>query len=169
MNDAATISLVLIDADDARRRTLRAALAAAPDVHVLVDAASVAALSGDTPLACDFLLLSLGRPGAPALTALKVAAARRPAGRLMVVADDMDDDLLRLALSTGASAVLLSQRPPERIVQAMRDGLEGHFTMDEDIIRRLIVDRDGVRMAEGPDAITRDAQEMADETQKNDD
>ncbi len=149
--------LVLVDADALRRRSFREALAAEPEFRIAIDAGDVSCVSDEALQSCDFLLLTLGRPGVSALAPLQAVAGRRPAGRLLVIAEEVDDDLLRLALRLGASAVLLARRPASRVVSAMREALLGHFTMDEDIIRRVVVDRDGLRM--GPRGDMPDEQE----------
>lgn len=86
----------------------------------------------------DVVLVDIGLPGMSGIEGLGLLRERFPAVALLILSVYEDDDRIFNALCAGASGYLLKKTPPARLLESLREVLEGGAPMSPDIARRVL-------------------------------
>ncbi|MEV7005295.1 response regulator transcription factor [Streptosporangium sp. NPDC051022] len=134
-----TIGVLIVDDDPLVRAGLRMMLSGASDLTVVADAGDGAqALALVDRHAPEVVLMDIRMPTMDGLTATEALRARPRAPEVIVLTTfDADEHVLR-ALRAGASGFLLKDTPPDEIVTAVRQVVQGHPVLSPGVTRRLI-------------------------------
>lgn len=112
-------------------------LNAEADLTVCGEAGDAAAgLKGIRKLRPDLAVVDLGLPGKSGLELIKEVRAQKLPVKLLVVS--MFDEALyaQRVLRAGGDGYIMKQEDPEEIVAAIRDVLDGHIYVSEDVFAR---------------------------------
>ena len=93
-------------------------------------------LGTDTP---DVALVDIGLPGMSGIDGIRVMKERFPAVRPVVLTVYEDDERIFDALCAGACGYLLKRTPPERLLESLREVVNGGAPMSPEVARRVIV------------------------------
>ena len=86
----------------------------------------------------DIALMDIGLPGMSGIEGLALLHQKFPAVALLILSVYEDDDRIFNALCAGASGYLLKKTPPARLLESLREVLEGGAPMSPDIARRVL-------------------------------
>ena len=148
-----TTRIVIADDEPLVRQGLRMVLDLDPDLEVVAEAAdgeaAVAAVAEHRP---DVALLDVRMPRVDGIEALRriVANPVLSAVRTVVLTTFADDDLVVLAIRSGASGYLLKSMPPEQIRASVRLAVEGRTALAPDLVDRLAREYAGRRAPRSP-------------------
>lgn len=137
MSQSDAVRVLLADADEESRATLRAALE--HDGFVVCaeadDATSAAgAAAGERP---DLCLVDLDLPGG-GLSAVATIAQRQQASIVVVLSASPNGDGMVAALERGASGYLLKDMPPDELCRSLRAALRGEPAIPRSMVPALI-------------------------------
>lgn len=108
---------------------------------------AVALASSDPP---DVLVLDIDMPGMSAFQAAREVRRASPSTRVIFLSAFVHDCYVEQALEVGASGYLTKTHPPQAIVDAIRKVKEGGASFSSEVLARMVIDRDGVRLPNGP-------------------
>ncbi|GAB4442531.1 MAG: response regulator transcription factor [Chloroflexi bacterium OHK40] len=132
MSTATTIRIVTIDAHPIFRAGIRQICAAFPDVVVAGEASRCA----DAIVLCDQLrptLLLMDGALAGGMSLIAQLRERHPKVGIVILADRIDDSLLRRALELGVVGFLLKHVDPFDLMQALRSAAGGLLTLAPEV------------------------------------
>ena len=86
----------------------------------------------------DVILVDIGLPGMSGIEGLGLLRQKFPTAALLILSVYEDDDRIFNALCAGASGYLLKKTPPARLLESLREVLEGGAPMSPDIARRVL-------------------------------
>ncbi len=86
----------------------------------------------------DAFLLDLGLPKMSGIEGLEHLSRRYPGVPMVVLTVFEDDDRIFRALCAGASGYLLKKTPPVKLLDALREAIDGGAPMSPEIARRVI-------------------------------
>jgi DNA-binding NarL/FixJ family response regulator len=89
-----------------------------------------------TPL--NVILLDLGLPGMSGIEGIPVLRKRCPGTALVVLTVYDDNDRVFRALCAGATGYLLKNTPPVKLLEGLRDAVNGGAPMSPEIARRVV-------------------------------
>ena len=101
-------------------------------------------------LAPDVALVDIGLPGMSGIDGLRILRERHPALPLLMLTVYDDDERIFDALCAGASGYLLKKTPPVRLLESLREAVEGGAPMSPEVARRVIALFRTVRPPPGP-------------------
>jgi DNA-binding NarL/FixJ family response regulator len=150
-------------ADDTRNQGQAAAAAEAPTRVMLVEDVrevreGLAALIGGTRgFACagsyrtmeealarvgrdapDVILTDIGLPGMSGIEGIEILRERLPEAPILALTVYDNDDKVFAALCAGASGYLLKNTPPARLLESVREVLDGGAPMSPEVARRVV-------------------------------
>jgi DNA-binding NarL/FixJ family response regulator len=96
---------------------------------------ALSGFGGDSP---DIVLVDLGLPGMSGIEGIRVLRERRPNLALLVLTVYEDEERIFGALCAGACGYLLKGTPPARLIDSLREAMEGGAPMSPQIARRVI-------------------------------
>jgi DNA-binding NarL/FixJ family response regulator len=96
------------------------------------------ALAGSWQAAPDVILLDIGLPGMSGIEGLALLHQKFPAVALLILSVYEDDERIFNALCAGASGYLLKNTPPAKLLESLKEVLEGGAPMSPDIARRVL-------------------------------
>jgi DNA-binding NarL/FixJ family response regulator len=96
------------------------------------------ALASSWQVVPDVILLDIGLPGMSGIEGLKLLRQKFPAVALLILSVYEDDDRIFNALCAGASGYLLKNTPPVKLLESLKEVLEGGAPMSPDIARRVL-------------------------------
>lgn len=96
------------------------------------------ALAGLDVAAPQIVLVDIGLPGMSGIEGIRLLKERRPTLALLVLTVYEDEDRLFGALCAGACGYLLKGTPPDRLIESLREAVEGGAPMTPQIARRVI-------------------------------
>ena len=99
----------------------------------------------------DVALVDIGLPGASGIEGTRVLKERYPATQVIILTVYDDDARIFQALCAGAYGYLLKNTPPIRLLESIREVVEGGAPMSPEIARRVISLFQKVRPEESPD------------------
>ena len=108
-----------------------------PDLDVCGEAGDArAGLKGIRKLQPDLAVVDLGLPGKSGLELIKEIRAAKSEAKILVVS--MFDEALyaQRVLRAGGDGYIMKQEDPQEIIAAIRDVLEGHIYVSEDVFAR---------------------------------
>jgi DNA-binding NarL/FixJ family response regulator len=86
----------------------------------------------------DVALMDIGLPGLSGIDGIRLLKERQPQLRLLALTVYDDDDRIFDALCAGASGYLLKKTPPARLMEGLRDVMEGGAVMSPEIAQRVV-------------------------------
>jgi DNA-binding NarL/FixJ family response regulator len=102
--------------------------------------------SSDPP---DVVVLDIDMPGRSAFEAARQVLRVSPSTRVIFLSAFVHDRYVEQALEVGASGYLTKADPPQAIVDAIRRVNEGGTCFSPEVLDRMVIDRDGARLADG--------------------
>ena len=96
------------------------------------------ALEGVAASPPDVLLLDLGLPGMSGVEGIVPLRQRVPNSAIVVLTVYEDNDRVFEALCAGACGYLLKNTPPVKLLEAIRDAMQGGSPMSPEIARRVV-------------------------------
>jgi DNA-binding NarL/FixJ family response regulator len=93
------------------------------------------ALGADVP---DVLLVDIGLPGMSGTEGIRILKERYPRTLFLIETVYEDDERIFDALCAGASGYLLKKTPPARLIEGLREALQGGGPMSPEVARRVI-------------------------------
>ncbi len=133
------ITVLVVDDHEIVRRGICALLETEGDIEVVGEADNgrdaVALAAELTP---NVILMDLVMPEMDGVEATRAIRARQSDSHILVLTSFGTDDKLFPAVKAGALGYLLKDTSPEELVQAIRQGAEGHSALDPGVARRLL-------------------------------
>jgi DNA-binding NarL/FixJ family response regulator len=86
----------------------------------------------------DVVLADIGLPGMSGIEAVRLLKEQFPALTLLMLTVYDDDDRVFDALCAGASGYLLKKTPPARLLECLREAVQGGAPMSPEIARRVV-------------------------------
>jgi DNA-binding NarL/FixJ family response regulator len=134
-----TVRVLVVDDQPLVRTGIASVLASDPLNEVVGEAADGnEALTMVEALEPDLVLMDIRMPGLDGLEATRRLLADWPATRVVMLTTFDADEYVFEALSSGASAFLLKDEPPESILAAVRAVHSGHTLVAPAVTRGLI-------------------------------
>lgn len=91
--------------------------------------------SSDPP---QVILLDIGLPGLSGLEGIPLLRARYPKTAILILTIYEDDDRIFHALCAGAAGYLLKKTPPARLLESLREAVEGGAPMSLEVASKVI-------------------------------
>jgi DNA-binding NarL/FixJ family response regulator len=125
------------------RREIREGLAAliddTPGFHCVGRYRSMEeALDGFRSRPADLALVDIELPGMSGLEGMRLLRERHPKMLLLMLTVYDDDERIFEALCAGACGYLLKKTPPARLLESLREAVDGGAPMSPDVARRVI-------------------------------
>ena len=125
------------------RREIREGLAAliddAPGFHCVGRYRSMEeALDGFRTRPADLALVDIELPGMSGLEGMRLLREQYPRMLLLMLTVYDDDERIFEALCAGACGYLLKKTPPARLLESLREAMDGGAPMSPDVARRVI-------------------------------
>lgn len=134
-----TIRLVIVDDDPLVRAGLGLILGGTPELEVIGEAVDgVDALDRVAELRPDIVLMDIRMPRMDGLTATAQILAKPDAPRIIVLTTFDSDDMVLKALQAGASGFLLTDTPPERMIEAITKVDAGETTLSPSVLAQVV-------------------------------
>lgn len=92
----------------------------------------------DTEPAPDVILMDVGLPGMNGIDGTMKVREISPTTRVIILTIHEDDEKIFDALCAGASGYLLKSSPPEEIIKAMQEVVQGGAPINAQIARRML-------------------------------
>jgi DNA-binding NarL/FixJ family response regulator len=83
-------------------------------------------------------LLDIGLPGMSGLDGIRPIRARQPTIQILMLTVYEDDDRIFNALCAGATGYLLKKTPPARLIENIRDAMNGGSPMSPEVARKVV-------------------------------
>jgi len=96
------------------------------------------ALEGIARQAPDVVLVDIGLPGMSGIEGIPLLKVRHPAASVLVLSVYDDDDRIFSALCAGACGYLLKKTPPARLLESLKEAVEGGGPMSPEVAGRVI-------------------------------
>lgn len=96
---------------------------------------ALARLEGAPP---DTILTDIGLPGMSGIDGIRILRARFPTVPILALTVYDSDDNIFAALCAGASGYLLKNTPPARLLESLREVVDGGAPMSPEVARRVI-------------------------------
>lgn len=86
----------------------------------------------------DVTLVDIGLPGMDGIEGIRILKERHPQAVLLMLTVYEDDDHIFDALCAGASGYLLKKTPPARLLESLKEAVNGGAPMSPEVARRVI-------------------------------
>ncbi len=86
----------------------------------------------------DIFLVDIGLPGMSGIEGIPLLRERCPEARVLVLTVYNDDDRIFSALCAGASGYLLKKTAPAKLLEGLREAVEGGGPMSPEVAQRVI-------------------------------
>jgi len=86
----------------------------------------------------DAALVDIGLPGMNGIEGIRVLKERHPAMALLMLTVYDDDEMIFDALCAGACGYLLKKTPPARVIESLKEAMDGGAPMSPEVARRVI-------------------------------
>ena len=86
----------------------------------------------------DVVLIDIGLPGMSGIEGIRLLKERQPSLHLLAFTVYDDDDRIFQALCAGASGYLLKKTPPARLMESLREVMNGGAAMSPEVAGRVI-------------------------------
>lgn len=132
-------TILLVDDDSIIRESFPLYFAKAPDLEVIATATSGrSALTWLSTHPCDIVLSDIRMPDMDGIELLtEVNSFDAPPIFVAMTAYDTDDTMIA-SLARGASGYIIKGQPPQEIIQALRDALNGGTSLSPRCVKRLV-------------------------------
>lgn len=132
-------SVVIVEDDRALRQQFLEILATASDIRCIGAFASaeeaLKAIPGKMP---DVVLMDIKLPGMSGIECVAKLKRALPSLQIIMVTIFEDSERIFRALKAGASGYLVKSRPPEQLLEAIRDVHSGGSPMSSHIARKVV-------------------------------
>jgi DNA-binding NarL/FixJ family response regulator len=96
---------------------------------------ALSAIQVDPP---DVVLTDIGLPGMSGIEGVRILKEKHPSLQFLMLSVYEDDERIFKAICAGASGYLLKKTPPARLLESLRETVEGGSPMSPEIARRVI-------------------------------
>jgi DNA-binding NarL/FixJ family response regulator len=96
---------------------------------------ALARIGGELP---DVALVDIGLPGMSGIEGIGILKQRHPTLQLLMLTVYDDDDRIFQALCAGATGYLLKKTPPARLLESLREAVEGGSPMSPEVARKVV-------------------------------
>lgn len=86
----------------------------------------------------DVTLLDIGLPGMSGIAGLRVLKERHPDMLVLILSVYDDDERIFDAMCAGASGYLLKKTPPSKLLESLKEAVQGGAPMSPEVARRVI-------------------------------
>jgi len=86
----------------------------------------------------DLMLVDIGLPGMSGIEGIRILKERHPHILLLMLTVYDDDEMIFDALCAGASGYLLKKTPPTKLIESLREAMDGGAPMSPEVARRVI-------------------------------
>ena len=86
----------------------------------------------------DVILVDIGLPGMSGIAGIPLLRERCPEARVLVLTVYDDDERIFAALCAGACGYLLKKTPPTRLLESLKEAVEGGGPMSPEVAARVI-------------------------------
>ncbi|MEK6304683.1 MAG: response regulator transcription factor, partial [Acidobacteriota bacterium] len=86
----------------------------------------------------DLVLMDIGLPGMSGIEGLRILKERYPDMLLLMLSVYDDDERIFDAMCAGASGYLLKKTPPVKLLESIKEVIEGGAPMSPEVARRVI-------------------------------
>jgi DNA-binding NarL/FixJ family response regulator len=86
----------------------------------------------------DVTLLDIGLPGMSGISGLRVLKERDPDMLVLILSVYDDDERIFDAMCAGASGYLLKKTPPSKLLESLKEAVQGGAPMSPEVARRVI-------------------------------
>jgi len=86
----------------------------------------------------DVTLLDIGLPGMSGIAGLRVLKERHPGMLVLILSVYDDDERIFDAMCAGASGYLLKKTPPSKLLESLKEAVQGGAPMSPEVARRVI-------------------------------
>jgi DNA-binding NarL/FixJ family response regulator len=139
------ISVLLVDDHPVVVEGLRKVLATAGDIDVTGEAHDAAsAIERARLLRPDVILLDLRMPGASGVQATRRLRDQGVQSAVIILTSYGDQNYVREALEAGADGYLLKSTPPEKLIDAIRNGVRGRRALSPELLDGVLADFGGL-------------------------
>jgi len=137
--ETAPVRVVVIEDQRELREGLQTLLNFTPDFRCVKSFGSMeTALAGLEADTADLILTDIGLPRMDGIEGTRLLREKFPALPIIVLTVHDEDDKIFQALCAGASGYLLKNTTPARIIEAIREVLNGGAPMSPDVARRVV-------------------------------
>lgn len=137
--ETATVRVVVIEDQRELREGLQTLLNFTPDFRCVRSFGSMeSALENIVAVETDLILTDIGLPRMNGIEGTRILREKFPALPIIVLTVHDEDDKIFQALCAGASGYLLKNTAPARIVEAIKEVLDGGAPMSPDVARRVV-------------------------------
>lgn len=134
----AALEVVIIEDHAPIREGLAQLIASSPGLSVAGSFGSLEETLPRLKRAPAIVLTDLGLPGKSGIEGIGLLRERFPGLPILVLSVYEDDDRIFRALCAGACGYLTKKTPPDRIVGAIREAIDGGGPMSPEVARRVI-------------------------------
>lgn len=146
------IRVALIEDQRTIREGLTALLGNTPDLTCSGSYASMEeALPRIRAAVPDVVLADIGLPGMSGIEGIRILKERHPALPILMLTVYKDDDRIFQAVCAGARGYLLKKTPPARLLESIRELVNGGAPMSPEVARRVLETFQQVRPPEHVD------------------
>ena len=138
-HEAGTVYVAVIEDQRRMREGLRWLIEGTPGFQCVADWGSMEeALAAPRPPHLDVILLDLGLPGMSGIQGIVLLRELYPAVSIVVLTVYTDNERIFDALCAGAAGYLLKNTPHVKLMEALRDAVNGGAPMSSEIARRVV-------------------------------
>ena len=139
MMDVAVITVSIVEDRPEIRESLRALVSSTPGFELYAAYGSMEELLADNDHRLpDAMVMDLGLPGMSGIEGIRLLRERYPKLALIVLTVFDDDNRIFEAICAGAQGYLLKNTPPAKLLDGIREMLEGGAPMSPGIARRVM-------------------------------
>lgn len=139
LRDTSVITAAVVEDQRDIREGLQEMIEGTPGHHCTGAFASVEdalePICSDPP---DVVLLDIGLPGMSGIKGIPLFLERCPQTKVLVLTVYGDDDRIFAALCAGACGYLLKKTPPARLMESLKEAIEGGGPMSPEVAHRVI-------------------------------
>ena len=133
------IDLAIFDDNRDQLDALRAVLGAAPEIVIVgVFQSAVNAIADVEWCKPDVILMDIDMPEVDGIQATAILQARFPKIRILMLTVIEDNDRIFQAIQAGADGYFLKQTDPDRLLQGIKDVMDGGAPMSLSVARRVL-------------------------------
>jgi DNA-binding NarL/FixJ family response regulator len=138
------INVAIFDDNREQRDALNAVLGSVPELRIVGAFSSARRVVEDVE-GCKphVVLMDIDMPGVDGIAASAILRARFKDLRIVMLTVIEDDDRIFASIQAGADGYFLKQTDPERLIQGVKEAMEGGAPMSPSVARRVL------RMMEG--------------------